>query len=39
MAKVTTRLSDKEIKSAKSKEKKYILSDSDGLRLRVKPNG
>ncbi|KDM91873.1 integrase domain-containing protein [Photobacterium galatheae] len=39
MAKVTTRLSDKEIKSAKSKEKEYILSDGDGLRLRVKPNG
>lgn len=39
MAKVTTRLSDKEIKSAKPKEKEYILSDGDGLRLRVKPNG
>lgn len=39
MAKVTTRLSDKEIKAAKSKEKEYILSDGEGLRLRVKPNG
>ncbi|MCQ1059965.1 integrase domain-containing protein [Photobacterium sp. ZSDE20] len=39
MAKVTTRLSDKEIKSAKPKMKEYILSDGDGLRLRVKPNG
>lgn len=39
MAKITTRLSDKEIKSAKPKEKEYILSDGDGLRLRVKPNG
>jgi len=39
MAKVTTRLSDKEIKSAKPKEKEFILSDGDGLRLRVKPNG
>ena len=39
MAKVTTRLSDKEIKSARPKEKEYILSDGDGLRLRVKPNG
>ncbi|CDU07367.1 Phage integrase [Vibrio coralliirubri] len=39
MAKPTTRLTDKEIKSAKPKEKEYILSDGDGLRLRVKPNG
>ncbi|HIF9097322.1 TPA: integrase domain-containing protein [Photobacterium damselae] len=39
MAKVTTRLSDKEIKAAKPKDKEYILSDGDGLRLRVKPNG
>lgn len=39
MAKTTTRLTDKEIKSAKPKEKEYILSDGDGLRLRVKPNG
>lgn len=39
MAKATTRLTDKEIKSAKPKEKEYILSDGDGLRLRVKPNG
>ncbi|WP_375752894.1 integrase domain-containing protein [Vibrio sp. HN007] len=39
MAKTTTRLSDKEIKSAKPKEKEYILSDGDGLRLRVKTNG
>ena len=33
MAKVTTRLSDKEIKAAKPKEKEYILSDGEGLRL------
>ncbi|WP_413505822.1 integrase domain-containing protein [Photobacterium phosphoreum] len=39
MAKITTRLSDKEIKAAKPKEKEYMLSDGDGLRVRVKPNG
>ena len=39
MVKVTTRLSDKEIKSAKPKEKEYNLFDGDGLRLRIKPNG
>ncbi|HBN99298.1 MAG TPA: hypothetical protein DD453_08090 [Alteromonas macleodii] len=36
MAKVTTRLSDKEIKSAKPSEKEYNLFDGDGLRLRIK---
>ncbi|MGF1869688.1 integrase domain-containing protein [Photobacterium indicum] len=39
MAKITTRLNDKEIKNAKPKEKEYILSDGEGLRVRVKPNG
>ncbi|MFZ3432760.1 integrase domain-containing protein [Vibrio harveyi] len=39
MAKITTRLNDKEIKKAKPREKEYILSDGDGLRVRVKPNG
>ncbi len=39
MAKVTTRLTDKEIKSAKPADKEYNLFDGDGLRLRVKPNG
>lgn len=39
MAKITTRLNDKEIKNAKAREKEYILSDGDGLRVRVKPNG
>lgn len=39
MARITTKLNDKEIKAAKSKEKEYILSDGDGLRLRIKPNG
>ncbi|PMN12990.1 integrase [Vibrio lentus] len=39
MARTTTRITDKEIKAAKPKEKEYILSDGDGLRLRVKTNG
>lgn len=39
MAKVTTRLSDTQIKAAKPKDKEYVLSDGDGLRIRVKPNG
>ncbi|WP_318454952.1 integrase domain-containing protein [Photobacterium leiognathi] len=39
MAKVTTRLTDKEIKSAKPRDKEYYLFDGGGLRLRVKPNG
>ncbi len=38
MAKVTTRLTDKEIKSAKPRDKEYYLFDGGGLRLRVKPN-
>ncbi|WP_305464142.1 integrase domain-containing protein [Photobacterium leiognathi] len=39
MAKVTTRLTDKKIKSAKAADKEYNLFDGGGLRLRVKPNG
>ncbi|WIG80757.1 tyrosine-type recombinase/integrase [Photobacterium damselae] len=39
MAKVTTRLTDKEIKSTKATDKEYNLFDGGGLRLRVKPNG
>ncbi len=39
MAKVTTRLTDKEIKSAKPSDKESNLFDGDGLRLRIKPNG
>ncbi|MGL5665684.1 MAG: integrase domain-containing protein [Shewanella sp.] len=39
MAKVTTRLSDTQIKAAKPKDKEYVLSDGNGLRIRVKPNG
>ncbi|WP_269431926.1 hypothetical protein [Vibrio furnissii] len=38
MAKITTRLTDKDIKSAKPKDKEYNLIDIDGLRLRVKLN-
>lgn len=32
-------LSDTEIKNAKPKEKKYVLSDGNGLQLLVKPDG
>lgn len=39
MAKITTRLSDKEIKAAKLDTKEYNLFDGEGLRLRIKPNG
>lgn len=39
MAKITTRLTDKDIKSAKPRDKEYNLFDGDGLRLRIKPNG
>ncbi|MEZ8863127.1 integrase domain-containing protein [Vibrio sp. 10N.261.51.F11] len=39
MAKITTRLSDKEIKASKPSDKEYNLFDGDGLRLRIKPNG
>lgn len=39
MARTTSRITDKEIKAAKQKEKEYALSDGDGLRLRVKTNG
>lgn len=39
MAKITTRLTDKEIKASKPTNKEYNLFDGDGLRLRIKPNG
>jgi len=39
MAKITSRLTDKEIKASKPKSKEYNLFDGDGLRLRIKPNG
>ncbi|KQQ56734.1 integrase [Pseudomonas sp. Leaf129] len=34
-----TRLSDVKVKAAKPKEKDYILSDGDGLQMRVRANG
>ncbi len=39
MAIATTQLTDKKIKSAKAKEKKYKLYDGGGLFLQVNPNG
>ncbi|WP_040976823.1 tyrosine-type recombinase/integrase [Necropsobacter massiliensis] len=39
MPKVTTPLTDTEIKKSKPKSKEYILSDGGGLILRIKPNG
>ena len=39
MARVATPLNDKQLKNAKSKDKEYILSDGQGLQLRVMPNG
>lgn len=33
------RLSDVKVKAAKPKEKDYILTDSDGLQMRVRANG
>lgn len=37
MARTVTKLVDKTIKASRSKDKEYILSDGEGLRLRVKP--
>ena len=34
-----TRLSDVKVKAAKPKEKDYILTDGDGLQMRVRANG
>ncbi|MGR5118475.1 integrase domain-containing protein [Vibrio astriarenae] len=39
MAKVVKPLSDREIKSAKPKEKDFVLSDGGGLQLRVRAHG
>ncbi|WP_440875452.1 integrase domain-containing protein [Thalassotalea sp. PLHSN55] len=39
MARITTPLTNTEVKQAKSKSKEYNLADGDGLMLRVKPNG
>ncbi|WP_342672136.1 integrase arm-type DNA-binding domain-containing protein, partial [Pseudomonas aeruginosa] len=34
-----TRLSDLKVKAAKPQEKDYVLSDGDGLQMRVRSNG
>ncbi|QBY03727.1 DUF4102 domain-containing protein [Thalassotalea sp. HSM 43] len=39
MARITTPLTNTEVKQAKPKDKEYNLVDGDGLMLRVKPNG
>ncbi|AIW13336.1 integrase domain-containing protein [Vibrio tubiashii] len=39
MAKTTSYLSDKQLKSAKPKSKEYVLTDVNSLRLRITPNG
>ena len=33
------RLSDRQLKAVKAKDKDYVLSDGDGLQLRVRSNG
>lgn len=39
MGRTTTRLTQKEIEHAKPKVKDYVLSDGDGLQLRIRTNG
>jgi integrase len=39
MARITTPLTNTEVKQAKPKDKEYNLTDGNGLMLRVKPNG
>jgi len=39
MARITTPLTNTEVKQAKPKDKEYNLVDGDGLMLRIKPNG
>ena len=39
MARVTTPLTNTEVKNAKPREKEYNPADGDGLQLRVKTNG
>lgn len=39
MAKVTTPLNDKQIKAAKPTDKDYVLSDGNGLQMRIRVNG
>jgi hypothetical protein len=35
----STRLSDRQLKAVKPKDKEYVVSDGDGLQLRVRVNG
>jgi len=39
MGRTTTRLTDRQLQVAKPKEKDYVLSDGDGLQLRIRTNG
>ncbi|MGR2768265.1 integrase domain-containing protein [Photobacterium ganghwense] len=39
MARLATPLTDKQVKNAKPKKSEYVLSDGNGLQLRVMPNG
>jgi len=39
MARLTTPLSDTQLKNAKTKEKKYKLADGGGLFMQINPNG
>jgi len=39
MARLTTPLSDTQLKNAKPKEKKYKLADGGGLFMQINPNG
>ncbi|GHE84487.1 integrase domain-containing protein [Thalassotalea profundi] len=39
MARITTPLTNTEVKQAKARDKEYNLSDGEGLQLRIKPNG
>ena len=39
MALKTTRLNNKQIDNAKEREKDYVLSDGEGLQLRIRTNG
>ncbi|MGD9661584.1 MAG: integrase domain-containing protein [Porticoccaceae bacterium] len=39
MGRTTTRLTDRQLQVAKPKEKDYVLSDGDGLQLRIRANG
>ena len=39
MPALALRLSDRQLKAVKAKDKDYVLSDGDGLQLRVRSNG